>query len=98
MIVPIYDEEWVFEKLSWDMDPSSQEPCVEDDKGEVDFSSDSAHESHHFTSQCTVSTGCMELSSESFFFMGIGFFWMKVNQKITCVTTHTILMKLNKDP
>jgi hypothetical protein len=37
MIVPKYDEGWVFEKLPWDMDPSSQEPCMEDDKGEVDF-------------------------------------------------------------
>jgi hypothetical protein len=33
MIVPKYDEGWVFEKLFWDMDPSSQEPCMEDDKG-----------------------------------------------------------------
>jgi hypothetical protein len=38
---------------------------MEDDKGEVDFGGDSAHESHHLTSQCIVSTGCMESSSES---------------------------------
>jgi hypothetical protein len=31
IIVPKYDKHWVFEKLSWDMDPSSQEPCMEDD-------------------------------------------------------------------
>jgi hypothetical protein len=37
MIVPKYDEGWVFEKLPWDMDPSCQEPFVEDDKGETDF-------------------------------------------------------------
>jgi hypothetical protein len=65
MIVPKYDEDWVFEKLSWDMDPSSQEPCMEDDKGEVDFGGDSAHESHHLTGQCMVSKYCMASSSES---------------------------------
>jgi hypothetical protein len=32
MIVSKYDEDWVCEKLSWDMDPYSCEPCVEDDK------------------------------------------------------------------
>ena len=69
MIVPKYDEGWVFEKLLWDMDPSSQEPCMEDDKGKVDFGGenksevlyggDSAHESQHLTCQCTVSKYCM---------------------------------------
>ena len=38
---------------------------MEDDKGEVDFGSDSTHESHHLTGQCTVSKDCMESSSES---------------------------------
>ena len=37
MIVPKYDEGLVFEKLSWDMDPSSQEPCVEDEKEGADL-------------------------------------------------------------
>jgi hypothetical protein len=64
MIVPKYDKDQVFEKLPWDMDPSSQELCMEDDEGEVDFGGDSAHESHHLMSQCTVSTGCMASSSE----------------------------------
>jgi hypothetical protein len=41
MLVPKYDEGWVFEKLSRDIDPPSQEPCVEDDKGEVDFGGES---------------------------------------------------------
>jgi hypothetical protein len=75
MIVPKYDEGWVFEKLSWDMDSSFQEPCVEDGKGEANFGGekkskilyggDSAHDSHQMTSQCTVSEDCMVSSSES---------------------------------
>jgi hypothetical protein len=64
MIVPKYDEDWVIENLSWDMDQSSQEPCMEDDKGEVDFDGDSTHESH-LTGQCTISKYCMASSSES---------------------------------
>jgi len=35
MIIPKYDEDWVFENLLWDMDPSSLEQCMEDDKGEA---------------------------------------------------------------
>jgi hypothetical protein len=32
MMVPTYDGGWVFERFpSRDMDPSSQEPCMEDD-------------------------------------------------------------------
>jgi hypothetical protein len=38
MMVPTYDGGWVFERLPGDMDPSSQEPCMEDDV---------THESHH---------------------------------------------------
>jgi hypothetical protein len=38
MRIPTYDGGWMFEGLPWDMGPSSQEPCVEDDV---------MHESHH---------------------------------------------------
>jgi hypothetical protein len=38
MMVPAYDGGGVFERLPGDMDPSSQEPCVDDDV---------THESHH---------------------------------------------------
>jgi hypothetical protein len=38
---------------------------MEDDKGEVDFGSDSKHGSHHLTSQCMVSKYCIESFSES---------------------------------
>jgi hypothetical protein len=62
MIVPEYDKGWVLKKLPWDIDLSSQEPCVEDDKEGVDlvdenkseilYEDDSPHESHH----CMVSS------------------------------------------
>jgi hypothetical protein len=64
MIVTKYDEDWVFENFPWDMDPYSQEPCVEDDKGDDDFGGDSAPESHNLTGQCMVSTGFMASYSE----------------------------------
>jgi hypothetical protein len=38
---------------------------MEDDKGEVDFGGDGAHESHHLTGQRTISNDCMASSSES---------------------------------
>ena len=64
MIVTNYDEEWVFEKMSCDMDPSSQEPCVEDEKWEVDFGDDNTHDPHNLIGQWTISKHCMETSSQ----------------------------------
>jgi hypothetical protein len=57
MIVPESDKGRALKTLSWDIDLSSQEPCMEDDKEEVDmvdekkskilYEDDSPHESHH---------------------------------------------------
>jgi hypothetical protein len=100
MIVPKYDKDWAFEKLLWDMDPSSYETCMEDDKGEVDFGGDNAHESHHLTGQCTVSTCCMASSSELVVVDGDNILSdeSKYKNPLCDQTTHTILMKLNKEP
>jgi hypothetical protein len=55
-MVPTYDGRWVFERPSGDMDPSIQEPCVEDTGVGVELGGDSqpktlceddvTHESH----------------------------------------------------
>jgi hypothetical protein len=80
------------------MDPSSQEPCMENDKGEADFGGDSTHESHHLTGQCTVSKDCMASSSESVVVDGDSILIDEKNQRIYCATTHTTWIKLKEVP
>ena len=66
----------------------------------VGFGSDSTHESHHLTGQCMVSKDCMASSSELVVVGGDNILSdeSKYKNPLCDQTTHTILMKLNKDP
>jgi hypothetical protein len=84
--------------LPWDIDLSSQQPCVEDGKEGTDlvdehkpiffYEDDSPHDSHHF----------MVSSSESISVNGDRILSDESRSKNPCVKSHTMLMKFNKGP